>query len=94
MKAYDHRLLDNSIKKIVDVVEKAGANIVGPIPLPTKVKRYTVIKSPHKHKSSREQFEMRVHRRTLEIYNSNSKVMSTLSSFDLPAGVGIELKQK
>jgi len=94
MKAYDHRLLDKCIKRVIEAVEKSGASIIGPVPLPTKIKRYTVIRSPHKDKSSREQFEMRVHRRVLEISNSNAKVMSSLSSFDLPAGVGIELKQK
>lgn len=93
LKAYDHKLLDESMKKIVTIVTKSGSKIAGPMPMPTKIKRYTVIKSPHKFKKSREQFEMRVHSRMLEVKDSNPNIVSSLSSFSLPAGVGIEVKQ-
>lgn len=91
--AYDHKLLDQSSKKIVDVVEKTGSKVVGPVPLPTKIKRYTVIRSPHVNKKSREQFEIRTHKRMLEVNDSNPKIISSLTALSLPAGVGIEIKQ-
>ncbi len=94
LKGYDHRLLDKSAKKITEIVTKAGSKISGPIPLPTTVKRYTVIKSPHVNKTAREQFEMRVHKRMLEVVDSNPQALNALSSFSLPSGVGIEIKQK
>jgi small subunit ribosomal protein S10 len=93
LKAYDHKLLDQSSKKIVETAKKSGAAIAGPLPLPTKIKKYTVLRSVHVNKDSREQFEMRVHRRMIEIKNSNQKTISSLTSVNLPAGVGIEIKQ-
>ncbi len=93
LKAYDHKLLDQSSKKIVETAKKSGAEIAGPLPLPTKIKKYTVLRSVHVNKDSREQFEMRVHRRMIEIKNSNQKTISSLTSVNLPAGVGIEIKQ-
>ncbi len=93
LKAYDHALLDQTSKKISEVVKKSGAEIVGPIPLPTKIKKYTVLRSVHVNKDSREQFEMRVHRRMIELLNSTEKVIASLTAVNLPAGVGIEIKQ-
>ena len=93
LKAYDHTLLDQSAKKIVEVAKKSGAEIAGPMPLPTRIKKYTVLRSVHVNKDSREQFEMRVHRRMVEIKNSNPKTIASLTAVNLPAGVGIEIKQ-
>ncbi|MCJ8341791.1 30S ribosomal protein S10 [Cetobacterium ceti] len=93
LKAYDHTLLDQSAKKIAEVAKKSGAEIAGPMPLPTKIKKYTVLRSVHVNKDSREQFEMRVHSRMVEIKNSNPKTIASLTAVNLPAGVGIEIKQ-
>lgn len=93
LKAYDHTLLDQSAKKIAEVAKKSGAEIAGPMPLPTKITKYTVLRSVHVNKDSREQFEMRVHRRMVEIKNSNPKTIASLTAVNLPAGVGIEIKQ-
>ena len=93
LKAYDHTLLDQSAKKIAEVAKKSGAEIAGPMPLPTKIKKYTVLRSVHVNKDSREQFEMRVHRRVVEIKNSSQQIISALTSLNLPSGVGIEIKQ-
>ena len=93
LQSYDHKLLDQSSKKIADVVAKAGSELVGPMPLPTKIKKkYTVLRSVHVNKDSREQFEMRIHRRFIEVKNSNQQLMTALSSLSLPSGVGIEIK--
>ncbi|MBU1091563.1 30S ribosomal protein S10 [Patescibacteria group bacterium] len=92
IKAYDHKVLDNSVKQIVEVVERAGISFVGPIPLPTAIKKYTVNRSTFVHKDAREQFEMRVHKRLLDILNPNPKVIDMLTSLSLPAGVDIEVK--
>jgi len=93
LKGYDYKLLDSSAKRIVETASKSGATVVGPLPLPTKIKKYTVIRSPHVNKSSREQFEMRTHKRMIEINNSSQKTISELSSINLPSGVGIEIRQ-
>ena len=93
LQSYDHKLLDKSAKKIAEVIKKAGSEIVGPMPLPTKIKKYTVLRSVHVNKDSREQFEMRIHRRFIEIKSSSQQVMTALSSLSLPSGVGIEIKQ-
>ncbi len=90
--AYDHRLLDSSVEKIVSVIKDAGATIAGPIPMPTSIKKYTVIKAPHEY-NSKEQFEQRIHRRVIMVSNSNPKAVSSLSSLSLPAGVGIQIRQ-
>lgn len=93
LKAYDHTLLDQSAKRIAETAKKSGAEVAGPMPLPTKIKKYTVLRSVHVNKDSREQFEMRVHRRMVEINNSNPKTIASLTAVNLPAGVGIEIKQ-
>ena len=93
LKSYDHKLLDQSAKKIAEVVKKNGSEVTGPLPLPTKTKKYTVLRSVHVNKDSREQFEKRVHRRMVEIQNSNQTMMKSLASVNLPSGVGIEIKQ-
>ncbi|HDS03031.1 MAG TPA: 30S ribosomal protein S10 [Firmicutes bacterium] len=92
VKGYDHKLLDESVKKIVETAEKNGARIAGPIPLPTKISRFTVLRSPHVNKKSREQFEMRVHKRLLDILEPSPKTMDALMRVDLPSGVDVEIK--
>ena len=92
VKSYDHRLLDNSVKQIVDTLERQNAKIVGPIPLPTGFKRYTVNRSTFVHKDSREQFELRIHKRMVDILNPSAKIIESLSNLNLPAGVDIEIK--
>lgn len=94
IKSYDHRLIDNSAKTIIDTAVRNGANVVGPIPLPTEFKRYTVNRSTFVHKKSREQFELRVHKRLIDILNPSQKIIESLSSLTLPAGVDIEIKMK
>lgn len=94
LQSYDSKLLDSSSKKLIELVKKHCTDISGPIPLPTKIKKYTVLRSVHVNKDSREQFEMRIHRRFVELKNSDSKLISAISSINLPAGVGIEIKQK
>ncbi len=92
LRGYDHRLLDASTREIVDTVKKTGASVSGPIPLPTKRTVYTVLRSPHVDKKSREQFEMRVHKRLLEILEASAKTVDALQKLDLPAGVDVEIK--
>ena len=92
MKAYDHKLLDQSAKKIVDAAIKSGAEISGPLPLPTKIKRYTVLRSVHVNKDSREQFEMRTHKRLIDIHDPSPDTVESLQKIDLPSGVNIEVK--
>jgi small subunit ribosomal protein S10 len=92
LKAYDHELIDQSTKKIVETVNRTGANVRGPIPLPTDKHRYTVIRSPHKDKDSREHFEMRIHKRLLDIIDPTPKTVDSLQRLDVPAGVDIEIK--
>lgn len=92
LKAYDHNLIDNSAEKIVDTAKRTGANVSGPIPLPTDKEVVTILRSPHKYKDSREQFELRTHKRLIEIYNSTSKTVEQLMKLDLPAGVDIQIK--
>ncbi len=92
IKAYDHMLIDQSTKTIIDVAVRNGASIIGPIPLPTNIKKYTVLKSTFVHKDSRDQYEMRVHKRLIDILEPNKKVIDSLMSLDLPNGVDIEIK--
>src|SRR5206468_8004870 len=92
LRAYDHEILDASARDIVEHVTRTGAKVVGPIPLPTERSVYTVIRSPHKDKDSREHFEMRTHKRLLDIVNPTPKTVDSLQRLDLPAGVDIELK--
>ena len=92
IKSYDHKLLDNSAKQIVETAERNGATVMGPIPLPTDFKRVTVNRSTFIYKDSREQFELRVHKRLIDILSPNQKIVESLSSLSLPAGVDIEIK--
>ncbi|HUU50293.1 MAG TPA: 30S ribosomal protein S10 [Nitrospinota bacterium] len=92
LKAYDHRILDQSVSEIVNTAKRTGARVVGPIPLPTLKNRYTVLRSPHVDKKSREQFEVRTHKRLLDILEPNSETLDALMKLDLSAGVDIEIK--
>ena len=92
LKGYDHEVVDQSSKLIVDTAQKTGARVSGPIPLPTERNLYTVIRSPHKDKDSREQFEMRTHKRLIDILEPTSSTVDSLMRLDLPAGVDIEIK--
>ncbi len=92
LKAYDHFSLDRSAKQIAQTVVRTGARLVGPIPLPTKRTVYTVLRSPHVDKKSREQFETRVHKRLMDIYDSTPATVDALMKLDLPAGVDVEIK--
>ncbi|OGQ92542.1 MAG: 30S ribosomal protein S10 [Deltaproteobacteria bacterium RIFOXYA12_FULL_61_11] len=92
LKAYDHKLLDQSTKSITDTARLTGAKVVGPIPLPTSINRYTVLRSPHIDKKSREQFEMRTHKRLIEIQEPNQQTVDSLMKLDLSAGVDVEIK--
>jgi small subunit ribosomal protein S10 len=92
LKAYDHEIVDQSTKKIVETVVRTQARVRGPVPLPTETRRWTVIRSPHKDKDSREHFEMRVHKRLLDILEPSPKTVDSLQRLDLPAGVDIEIK--
>lgn len=93
LKAYDHRLIDQSAKRIVDSVIKSGAKVNGPIPLPTKKEIFTILRSPHVNKDSREQFERRTHKRLIEIVDPNAQTIEALMHIDLPSGVDIVLKR-
>ena len=90
--SYDHRLLDESAKKIVEACNRTGAKVSGPIPLPTEKEVFTIIRSPHKDKDSREQFEMRTHKRLIDIKNPNKDAIEALKRLDLPSGVDIQIK--
>jgi small subunit ribosomal protein S10 len=92
IRSYDHRIIDNSCRLIVETANRYGAQIVGPIPLPTEIKKYTVNRSTFVHKDAREQFEMRVHKRLIDIINPNNKVIEALMNLNLPAGTDIEVK--
>jgi small subunit ribosomal protein S10 len=92
LKAFDHRILDQSAVEIVETAKKTGANVSGPIPLPTKREDYTVLRSPHVDKKSREQFQIKTHKRLLDILNPTSKTIDALKRLDLPAGVDVEIK--
>jgi len=92
IRAYDHKLIDQSAKQIVDTAKRTGATISGPIPLPTEKTKYTVLRSTFVHKDSREQFEMRVHKRLIDILNATPKTIDSLTNLNLPAGVDVEIK--
>ena len=92
LKAYDHQLIDSSAAKIVETAKRNGAQVSGPIPLPTKKEVVTILRSPHVNKDSREQFERRTQKRLIDILNPNQKTVEALMSLDLPAGVEIEIK--
>ena len=92
LKAYDHRVLDQSVREIVDAVKRTGGRVAGPVPLPTRIERYTVNRSPHIDKKSREQFEIRTHKRLLDILEPTQQTIDSLGKLDLPAGVDVEVK--
>ncbi|MDD3824840.1 MAG: 30S ribosomal protein S10 [Anaerolineaceae bacterium] len=92
LKAFDHRILDQSARQIVDTAERTGAQVVGPVPLPTRIEKYTVIRSPFIDKDSREQFEIRTHKRLIDVIEPGSKTVDQLMRLQLPAGVDIEIK--
>ena len=92
LQAYDHRLLEASVQKIIEVAKKSGAQIVGPIPLPTERQVYTILRAVHKYKDSREQFEIRTHKRLIEIVGPSAETIDSLSRLELPSGVDIEIK--
>ncbi len=93
LRGFDIELIDQSSQAIVQTVIKAGAKVAGPVPLPTRINKYTVLKSPFVNKKSREQFEMRTHKRLIDILEPTSKVMDALMKLELPAGVDVEIKQ-
>lgn len=92
IKAYDHKVIDQTAKKIVETAERTGAGVTGPVPLPTEMHRVTVNRSSFVHKNARDQYEMRVHKRVVDILNPTAKTVDQLTSLDLPAGVDIEIK--
>ena len=92
LQSYDHNLVDKSTEKIVKTVRATNAAVVGPIPLPTEKKIYTVLRSPHVNKKAREQFQLRTHKRLIEIYSPNAKTVDALSKLELPSGVDIQVK--
>ncbi len=94
LKAYDHQSVDASAAQIVDVVKKNGVQVSGPVPLPTKKEVVTIIRAVHKDKDSREQFEQRTHKRLIDIMNPNQKIITALSTLEVPAGVFIQIKMK
>ena len=92
LKAYDHKLLDKSVTDIIEKVKETGARVSGPIPLPTKIHRHTILRSPHVDKKSREQFEMRIHKRLIDIMEPTNDTVEKLRNLDLPAGIDVEIK--
>jgi len=92
LKSFDHRILDDSAAKIVEAAKKTGAQIVGPVPLPTEKEVYTILRAVHKYKDSREQFEIRTHKRLIDVVNPTDETVQTLTRLQLPAGVDIEIK--
>jgi small subunit ribosomal protein S10 len=92
LKAFDHRLIDTSAKEIVETAKRTGATVKGPVPLPTKMERFTVLLSPHGDKDARDQFELRTHKRIMDIINPTDKTVDALMKLELPAGVDVQLK--
>ncbi len=92
LKAFDHRVLDLSTREIVDIAKRTGARVSGPVPLPTKISRYTVLRSPHVDKKSREQFEVRTHKRLVDILEPTPQTVDALMKLDLPAAINVEIK--
>ena len=92
LRAYDHKVIDNSARQIIEVALRYGAEILGPVPLPTEISKYTVNRSSFVHKDAREQFEMRTHKRLIDVISPNQRVIDALMSLNLPAGVDIEIK--
>ncbi len=94
LKAYDHRILDNAATKIVETVKRSGGIVSGPVPLPTEIEKFTILRAVHKDKDSREQFEMRTHKRLIDVKNPNKEIVDALSHLDLPSGVDIQIETK
>ena len=94
LKAYDHQLIDQAAKEIVEAVKSSGAKVSGPVPMPTKVEKVTILRAVHKYKDSREQFEQRTHKRLIDIIAPTQKTVDALSSLEMPAGVHIVIKMK
>ncbi|HHT9135666.1 MAG: 30S ribosomal protein S10 [Planctomycetota bacterium] len=92
MEAYDHRILDQSALEVVETAKRTGAKVFGPVPLPTRIERYTVLRSPHVDKKSREQFEIRTHKRLIDIVEPTAKTMDALNKINMPAGIEIKIK--
>ena len=92
IKSYDHKIIDEVLKTIIEVIKKSGSTIIGPVPLPTEIKKFTVNRSTFVHKDSRDQYEMRVHKRLLDIIDINSKTIEALTTLNLPGGVDVEIK--
>ena len=92
LRAYDHKIIDNSAHQIIDIANRYGAEVVGPVPLPTEILKYTVNRSSFVHKNAREQFEMRVHKRVIDILNPNQEIIEALRELNLPSGVDITVK--
>src|SRR3990167_5210926 len=92
VRAYDHKILDSSVRQIVDTALRYGAELAGPVPLPTEIRKYTVNRSSFVHKNAREQFEMRVHKRLIDVLDPTPKVVEAMTNLNLPAGVDIEIK--
>ena len=92
MKAYDHRVLDNAVTKIVETIKRSGGDISGPVPLPTEIEKFTILRAVHKYKDSREQFEMRTHKRLIDVKNPSKETIDALAHLDLPSGVDIQIK--
>lgn len=92
LRSFDHRLIDQSTYEIVQTAKRTGATVSGPIPLPTKIERFTILRSPHVNKKSREQFEMRTHKRLIDILNTNEDTVEALMKLQLPAGVSVDIK--
>lgn len=92
IKAYDHKILENAVKKIVETIKRTGGNMSGPVPLPTEIEKFTILRAVHKYKDSREQFEMRTHKRLIDVKKPSKETVEALTHLDLPSGVNIEIK--
>ena len=92
LKAYDHKVLENAVKKIVETIKRSGGNMSGPVPLPTDIEKFTILRAVHKYKDSREQFEMRTHKRLIDVKKPSKETVEALTHLDLPSGVNIEIK--
>ena len=92
LKAYDHKILDNAVTKIVETIKRTGGDMVGPVPLPTEIEKFTILRAVHKYKDSREQFERRTHKRLIDIKSPSKETIDALAHLDLPSGVDIKIK--
>ena len=94
LKAYDHRVLDDAVTRIVETVKRSGGEVVGPVPLPTEIEKFTILRAVHKYKDSREQYESRTHKRLIDVKNPSKETLDALKRLDLPSGIDIQIKQK